>query len=275
MAKRHQSSQEKALRRYFAGKKRRRGVYVILAGAAISGVALTNDRFAFGLSYDTAALMLLAGGGLMLLGFLMFLFSLGRTAPGDRQVDTWLDRGLDRLEKESLAKLNLTRDQLRSQPLSVRGPILWSTNGVPDGDLLWRTGKDDITRFAIYRVSIIQLTDQLLAAYSCDYNFLRDVALNEETEEYHYQDVVGVSTREDTTSYTLPSGTKLAHAQWFRISVTSGEAIEVLVEADRLYQMTKGDRLPETGADKAVAAIRTMLRSKKGVVTVDNQRVAA
>jgi len=269
MATREQSKQEKALRRYLTKKKRRRGFVVMLVGALMMFVGWTDDTYAFGLD-DLAPLIFVAGLGLVLLGLLLFLISLTRGAPSDQKVDAWLEAGMERLKKESLSKLNLLEGQLKTDPLLIRGPILWSTNGVPDSDLLWRTGKDDVTRFAIYRVSIIHLTDQLLAAYSCDYNFLRDVALNEETDEYHYQDVVGVSTREDTTSYTLPSGTKLAHAQWFRVSVTSGESIEVLVDADKLYKMTKSERLPETGTEKAVATIRTMLRSKKGVVSVDN-----
>ncbi|MCP4164903.1 MAG: hypothetical protein GY759_03290 [Chloroflexi bacterium] len=269
MAKRKQSKQEKALRGYFAGKKRGRGLIVLVIGAFLAFIAWTDDSFQFGIE-DAAPLLFVAGVGLGLLGLLMLMVSASRGAPSDSKIDAWFDESMERLKKESLSKLNLSEDQLTSNPLLVRGPILWSTNGVPDEDLRWRTGKDDVTRFAIYRVSIIQLTEQLMAAYSCDYNFLRAVALNEETDEYHYQDVVGVSTREDTTSYTLPSGTKLAHAQWFRVSVTSGESIEVLVEADKLYKMTKSERLPETGAEQAVATIRTMLRSKKGVVSVDN-----
>jgi hypothetical protein len=117
-------------------------------------------------------------------------------------------------------------------------------------------------RFGVYRVTIIQLTDRLLGAFSCDYDFVRDVALNEETEE-HYQDIVGVSTQELASSYTLPIGVKLTYAQQFRISVTSGEAIEVVIGADKLRKATGDDELPDTGAEKAVSVIRAMLRDKK------------
>jgi len=45
----------------------------------------------------------------------------------------------------------------------------------------------------------------------------------------------------------------------------SGDAIKVVVSASKLEEMT-GAKLPPTGAEKAVDVIRTMLRSKKGVV---------
>jgi hypothetical protein len=77
--------------------------------------------------------------------------------------------------------------------------------------------------------------------------------------------VVSVSTREISTSYTLPNNQKLVSAQAFSVQVPSGDAIKVVVSASKLEEMT-GAKLPPTGAEKAVDVIRTMLRSKKGVV---------
>ncbi len=261
MAKRKQSRQEKALRRYFKGRKVR-GALVLIGLGAVAGVAALIAQDSGDLE-DLAPLLFLAAAALGIVGFLALLSTLMQSLPGDRRVDEWFEQGIDKLTKESLTKLNLSPGELVADALIVRAPILWSTYGVEDKDLVWRKGKDDEVRFGVYRVTIIQLTDRLLGAYSCDYNFVRDVALNEETEEYHYQDIVGVSTQELASSYTLPTGVKLTHAQQFRISVTSGEAIEVVIGADKLRKVTGDDELPDTGAERAVSVIRAMLRDKK------------
>ena len=146
----------------------------------------------------------------------------------------------------------------------ITGPILWSIYGVDDKDLVWREGKDEIVRFGVYRVSVVHFTDRHLGAYACDYNFLKDVVLNETTDEYHYQDVVSVSTKELATSYTLPSRQKLTSAKMFRISVSSGEAIEIVVGLSELDDDWGELKLPGTETDRAIASIRSMLRDKKG-----------
>lgn len=263
MAKRKQSRQEKALRRYFKGRKVR-GAFVLIGLGAVLGVAalIGADSGDLGLE-DLAPVLFLAAVALGIVGVLGLLGILMRSLPSDRRVDQWFDQGIDRLTKESLTKLNLSAGELVADSLVIQAPILWSTHGVADKDLVWRKGKDDEVRFGVYRVTIIQLTDRLLGAYSCDYDFIRDVALNEETEEYHYQDIVAVSTQELASSYTLPTGVKLTHAQQFRISVSSGEAIEVVIGADKLRKVTGDDEIPDTGAEKAVSVIRAMLRDKK------------
>ena len=262
MAKREQTKQEKALRRYFKGRKVRGALVLTGLGAIVAAGAIFGVNEA-GLEEDVALIAIAVGLGMLGLGLLFILRAALRRLPSDKRVSQWFEQGIERLTKESLAKLSLAESELVADALVIRGPILWSTPGVADQDLVWRLGKDDELRFGVYRVTIIQLTDRLMGAYSCDYSFIRDVALNEETEEYHYQDVVGVSTQELASSYTLPTGVKLTHAQQFRISVTSGEAIEVVIGAEKLRKVTRKEKMPETGAERAVSVIRAMLRDKK------------
>jgi hypothetical protein len=182
--------------------------------------------------------------------------------PGDAEVDQWFREDVERITQQSLIKVGLDVRQLVREPLPITGPILWDTNGIPRKDLMWKKGKDGLIRFAINQVTVIHLSYQLLAAYSCDFNFLKNVTLNEETDEYHYRDIVSVSTQEDSTSYTLPSGISMVHSQAFRISVSSGESIKVVIDAKKLGEITKGT-IPTTSAEKAVQVIRAMLREKK------------
>jgi hypothetical protein len=260
VAKREQSRREKALRRYFFGRAPKGAIWMIV-------IAVFLCAGGFVLAEDTDGLSIIPGaliGGLGILGFLVWILNGGLSVPSDRKVDEWFAEAVARFEQQSLDKLGFVENEVvGEEPLLIVGPIVWSTHGIEDEDICWRVGKDDIIRFGVYRVTVVQLTDRQLGAYACDYNFIRDVALNEETDEYHYQDIVSVSTKEAATSYTLPTGVKLTSAQQFRISVSSGEAIEVVVDFPKLSELTGGNKIPETGSEKAVSVIRAMLREKK------------
>ena len=54
----------------------------------------------------------------------------------------------------------------------------------------------------------------------------------------------------------------MIHAQAFRLSVVSGDNIEVTIGSSKLEEIT-GGTLPETGAENAVRVIRAQLREKK------------
>jgi hypothetical protein len=184
--------------------------------------------------------------------------------PADRQVDQWLQEGIEKLCLHSRLALNLTEQEASlTKPLIITAPILNTTHGIQDEEIAWRKSSDNKTRFSVYKVAIIHLTERHLGAFVCDFNFIKDVALNETTQEYHYCDVVSVSTIEESQSYTLPTQEKLATKKIFSISVASGEKIQVPVEVERICKMTGMEKAPETGADSAVSTIRTMLRDKK------------
>jgi hypothetical protein len=269
-----QSAKESSLRKYFmqpvAKPSYGCAIAVLVCGAI---VGLMSIAAAAGKSENAAAaliitLFLLAPGTLWVYGLRAGYrrrAQEGEPKPPDEQVQSWLDEGVQRLVQHSRVALGLSEDDGSfAAPLVIVAPVLWHTSGVSNEDLVWKRGADHLVRFGIYRITVIHLTPRHLGAFACDYNFLREVALNERTDEYHYQDIVTVSTREQSTSLTLPTGEKLTSAQQFMLSVSSGESISVTIDADQLRQMTGVDKLPETGAEKAVAAIRSQLRQKKG-----------
>ena len=184
-----------------------------------------------------------------------------RRTPSDQAVDEWFNEDIARIAEGSLDKLGLMADQVK-RTLTLNGPVLWPTNGVPNGDLRWRKGKDRELRFAVNRVIVIQLTDQLLSVYSCDFNSLKDRILNEETEEYYYRDIVSVSTAELSSDHKLAGGKSAAQARAFHISVVSGESLDVIITLPTLSKRT-GGTIPTSDAENAVRMIRTMLRDKK------------
>lgn len=205
------------------------------------------------------------GVGIVLFGVLWGEIALGQKAslPSDHQIDRWLEDDLSELSKHALRKLDLLPELLTNkEPLRVLGPILWSTPGVSDKDLLWKKGRDEYVRFSVYSVVMIYTAEHLLAAYECDFNMLKNVMLNENTYEFHYQDIVSVTTHETSTSYTLPNNEKMVVGQEFKVSVP-GESINVIVDSQALFKITKGDMYHKDEVEKTVQRLRSLLRDKK------------
>lgn len=246
----------KRIRDYFTKKKTGYAwpVFLVFAGVFAFFVGLDNDE-----SLLCVGAGLVVFGGLLGAGVLMKRSSL----PSDQQIDRWLEEDLREISKHALEKLDLSPELLTTkEPSRVLGPILWETPGVPDKDLLYKKGKDEITRFAVYSVALIYTAEHLLAAYECDYNMLKNVTLNEDTYEFHYGDIVSVTTHETSTSYVLPNNEKMVVGQEFKISVP-GESISVIVDSPALYKITKGEILYKHEVEKVVQRLRNLLRDKK------------
>ncbi|HYK22008.1 MAG TPA: hypothetical protein VEV42_14810 [Pyrinomonadaceae bacterium] len=242
-------TKRKRLQRYFSKSQPLLALFVLLAMAAVVA---------------SVVLRIPAVGVLILAVVCLWLFvkALRRSMRlSDKTVDEWFNEDKERIAESSLDKLGLIADQVR-RTLTLTGPILWPTNGVPHKDLRWKKGKDRELRLAVNRVTVIHLTDQMLSVYSCDFNSLKNRILNEETEEYYYRDIVSVSTAELSSDHKLPGGKSLAQARAFRISVVSGEGLEVIISLPTLSKRT-GGTIPTSDAENAVRMIRTMLRDKK------------
>jgi hypothetical protein len=255
----NEDTKRKKIRSYFSRSHPGIAVVFVLFGVIVAGLSIAAGR---GAEPGIAVGVLLLAASLLWF-FVAIMRQIKR--PSDEQMDRWLAEDLKQIVERSINKLGLVGIRLMKgddDTVMFTGPILWTTSGISNKDLLWKKGKDDIVRFAIYRVTIIQLAEHLLAAYACDFNFLKNVKLNEDTDEYHYRDIASVSTHEISTSYRLPNGKSLVHAQAFRLSVVSGESIQVTIGAEKLEKLT-GGTIPTTGAETAVQVIRTMLREKK------------
>ena len=101
-----------------------------------------------------------------------------------------------------------------------------------------------------------------IAIYQCDYSFIRDEALDENTYESHYEDVVVLSTTQK--SYTkLDTRDRIKWAEQFQLSFPSGESIPIWVSNNQMFIITGGQKLPATDAERAVSAIRSKLRDIK------------
>lgn len=248
----------KKIRQYFQKTSYGWSFFLILAG----GAAIVFDVIA-------GADGVLAIGGLVLaaIGGIMFLSAAFKSLsrPSDTTIDKWFEEDLQQIHKHAVHKLGLGEELLgvKKEPLRAIGPIWWSDSGVPKQDLLYKQGKDGVTRYSVYEVLLIYTAEHLLAAYSCDFNTLKNVMLNEATYEFHYQDIVSVATRESSTSYTLPNKEKLVDSQEFSVSVSSGESIGVVIKSDKLVEITKGEMPFKDEVENTINRLRSLLRDKK------------
>lgn len=188
-------------------------------------------------------------------------FALGGKAT-DQEIDKYWAEDLAETSKVALGKVGLDQSELVAESLQITGPILWGTNGVRSEELCWKKGADNRIRFSVQRVTVILFTENQIACYSCDYNSIRGVALNEATDEYFYKDVVSVSTKTESSNLSLPNGVRLESSQYFALTTSGGTAVRVLVSDPRLAELTQGD-IPTQSVDKAINAVRAMLRQKK------------
>ncbi len=274
-----QDEKEAALRRYFARPQRESSagaiVLLVFGGFIVLAILSTMGPNTSGLPdfipVSVKTLGLFVGCVICAVGVLelqkiepryIAQVEAAEPKPPDAQVQTWIVEGLKKTIAHSQFKLSLGEAESSFRdPLVIVTPLLQA--GIGDSSL-WKKGEDGVLRFGYYRLIVIRLTDRHLGAYTCDYNFVRNVVLNERTTEYHYQDVVSVATQEDSDPYDLPTGKKLTTRQEFSLSVASGESIKVAVEAALIRQITGGEGIPNSGAERAVATIRAMLRDKKG-----------
>ncbi len=181
--------------------------------------------------------------------------------PSDQQMDLWLRKDVDRIKKSSLQKLDLLAEQLWSDP---NDPIC--VVGLGNNAAL-AVGQDGFIRASIYDVLVVHLTDYHLGAYKCSLDLAAGEVTSESTQEYHYADVVSVSTQTDNSGFAvMVEGEKksIASYQKFALSVASGEQIQIAISFPQLDNIINRGELAPSGADRAVGVIRTRLREKKG-----------
>lgn len=181
--------------------------------------------------------------------------------PSDAQMDTWLAADKAAILNGAMSKLDLPVESVinAQDPLVVIGPAMRAKI---------KAGEDGVFRFSKYEIVIIYLTDYHLGAYSCELDFVTGTVTHEETQEYHYTDVVSVATLTSNTTFVVETMDGKTHpivsSQEFSLSVASGQSIRVAVNFPQLPEMLKTGRLAPTGAEKAISTMRAMLREKKG-----------
>lgn len=200
--------------------------------------------------------------------------------PGDQQVDTWLAEDLCSIEARALAKSGLDRDGTVRDAVVVVGPRLRNTGGAKFG---FHKGNDMKARFTPLDVSVLNFTEHQLVAYQCSLDFLTGDPRSECVAEYFYNDIVSVSTQAEPQRFNLGELDKdllslgkslkkaakktgvlqVDDAQSFVLSSSGGTTIRVVLSAPMVINSLGGGTISMEESEKAVQAIRKMVREKK------------
>lgn len=182
------------------------------------------------------------------------------TRPSCKQMTNWLSEDIDSLKKQSINKVGLDESELITESLVLEGPIYWHIDGLKDSETNLRRWAQEGYLYAVWDVVILHFTENCIAVFLSPFNWLRNVCVNESTEEYFYKDIVTIKTSSESSAYNLFEG-KLEKSSTFQISVSSGEKLKVLIDDPQLK--TQGASELNSRGEKAVQSLRRMLRDKK------------
>jgi hypothetical protein len=205
------------------------------------------------------------GIGILLIALGMWGIATWIKRPSDAQVDAWIEDDLQLLHGRALTKTGTDPSEIIAEPVIVTGPRL---EDIAHAQLAARRGKDNILRFTPINVTVINFTAHQLIIYSCVLDLTTGDALNENTDAYFYGDVVSVATKTRSFNVATKGGTilQIDAAETFQLTTSGGTPVEVVLRAPRIIQMMGHGDIPTTKVDKAIRAVRNMLREKKTAV---------
>ncbi|HWO62852.1 MAG TPA: hypothetical protein VNO31_22755 [Umezawaea sp.] len=208
--------------------------------------------------------------------------------PTAREMDRLLLDDLLKIERTAMAQLDLTSEDLQLEtsgndpfaalahgststadggrrPLVVFGPAVNSGFAI---------GEDDVWRCKRYEVMVICPTSYHMAIYRCVLDFLTGGMQSVETHEYHYADVVAVSTNTrpapdlvlDILAVIDEEQVRFARTllKEFQIVVSSGDRSKVVVGISDEEDPDNSATLQDSGINRVIDTVRKVLRDKKG-----------
>jgi hypothetical protein len=203
--------------------------------------------------------------------------------PADQELDAWLDEDIAFIRRKGGRKL-----QLKAHEHFEGGDLITSAVvvvGVPERNTTRtgrppavRTGDDGRVRANHYDVLIVFLTPQVISSYRCILEFATGELLSDETRQYHWGNIVGVSSVSipapalvaDLVNLPLreKSGKEPEQAKdisllhQFTLSIVNGEKLQVTTEFGGDYFQTSGGKVAWRGNDHALSIIQSEVRSR-------------
>ncbi len=200
--------------------------------------------------------------------------------PSDKQMDNWLAEDMRSIEARALVKSGLVRENLVRDAVVVFGPRFRNAGGAKFG---FRKGNDAKARYTPVDISVLNFTEHQLVAYQCSLDFMTGDPRKECVDEYFYNDIVSVSTKAESQSFSIgeldrdllsrvkglrneakQTGVlQVNDAQTFVLSSSAGTSIRVLLNAPVVINKLGGGTIATEDSEKAVQAVRSMVREKK------------
>lgn len=248
---------EAQMKRYFA-KISLRAIVTAVVGALI---------IIIGLSLQSTFVILL-GFVILLIGAVPILLKVIGSAPTDQEYDAWLDTQAQMVYMNGLSKLGIDSRQITGKPLEVHGFVLNGMQGAGNyraEELQWKVGSDGKPRFSVNIYTFFFPEEHHLAAFVGDINALNQGAHNEHSEEYFYRDIVGATTSDVHDTIVIKNNKYQYRVQKFALKISSGDEIGASISAKPVdnKQNIPTFSLPDSGVDRTMAQLRTLLRAKK------------
>lgn len=247
---------DKEMKRYFA-KIPKGTIKAIVVGAIL---------FLIGLTSQLAVLLIL---GLIVVGIsLAVIFAvIGGSKPTDQEYDFWLEEQAQRVINQAAAKLGLDLSQVPGEPLQIHSFVLFGKDAQSyrADELRWKVGKDGKLRFSVNIYTRFFPAEHHLAVFASDINALNQSAHNVKTEEYFYEDIVGATTGDEQDYFTIKDKNYQYRTQRFALKINSGDSIGATIGATPTdnKQNLPTFAIPDSGVDRTVAQLRSLLRDKK------------
>ncbi|HEX8830778.1 MAG TPA: hypothetical protein VF705_06415 [Longimicrobium sp.] len=214
-------------------------------------------------------LCILTGGGGAILGGLLFagvggaVLYLHTQRISDAEFDRLREEDLRKTVKNAIQKWGVDKDDIVSGPLHLYGPAFGATSTYAT-----RKGGDGIIRFNPLRFAVIGFCEHQLLAYRGIIDMVTGNLLSEEASEYFYRDVVAAVVKTDSVEFTHRGVVhQLSDTETFALTTSGGTSIAVPIRSARLATLLGGE-MPNTHAEAAIAAVRSMLRQKKSGIPV-------
>ena len=223
----------------------------------------------------------LAGTALILLGISLFWFWIKpyfrdlrsfKERPTEEQMNNWLIEDLNEvIKKTAIDKLRLNVSTLELKNfLIVPYPVYWKEPALAEENILKRATETGTTAYSAWNVQVIALTKNYISYYTCTYDWLNNLIINERTNEFFYDDISSVKNdmeiierkfidKEYVDDEGNPTAADKLTATVFRVTNMSTDSLDVITN---IAEMGHSQNLI-VNLEKAVQALRIILRKRR------------
>ncbi len=192
--------------------------------------------------------------------------------PSEEQMNNWLIEDLNQVIKETaINKLRLNVETLELKNfLIVPYPVYWQEPGVDELAILRKPTENKTVSYSIWNVQVIALTKNYISYYTCTYDWLNNLIINERTNEFFYDDISSVKNdikiieryfknKEYVDEDGKPTSAEKLTATVFKVTNMSTDSLKVITS---IAEMEQSPSLV-VNLEKAVQALRIILRKRR------------
>jgi hypothetical protein len=192
--------------------------------------------------------------------------------PTDEQMNAWLTQDIQYITRKAGRRLRLNpKDRREGGDLVVKEQVVVGIplHGEAGRPLRVRWGGDGQLRSDYQTILVLLLTDRMVSTYRCVLDVASSDILLDETHEYHYTDIVGVSSTsvplnrpiQDLVDVVAGPTSDISLVHEFKLSLVNREFLPVPMSFGGRFEQ-RGNTTVWRGNDQAARVIQTMVRSR-------------